>query len=106
MGVRTKYYKHKVKRQHQIIEGILPILEEIGRIEGVKKVTPAGISYTPKRSVCMPELKIQRETISGLKLMARSKGKLQEVFITIEQRKKQEVIAALLTKSFIRSEKN
>lgn len=92
---RTKYYKHKVKRQHQIIEGILPILEDIGKIDGVKKVTPAAISYNPKRKISMPEVKIQRETISGLKLIARSKGVLQEVFITIEQDKRQGVITYL-----------
>lgn len=48
---KYKYVKHGVKVQHSIIEGVLPILEEIAAVDGVKKVIPAiisVISYNPK----------------------------------------------------------
>lgn len=69
---RTKYTKHGVKRQHQIIDGILPLLEKISKIDGIKKVNPGRISYSPKRGISQPTLKVQRQTITGFKLIAHS----------------------------------
>jgi hypothetical protein len=86
-----KYVKHGVKRKHDIIEGILPMLEKIAGIEGVKKVVPAGISYSPKRSIKGPAVKYQRDTITGFKLLAQSKGSIQEVFVIVEESKKEDV---------------
>lgn len=88
---RTKYTKHGVKRQHQIIEGILSLLEEISKIDGVKKVNPGKISYSPKRGISQPALKIQRRTITGFKLLAHSKGSVQEIFIIVQDGKGDEV---------------
>lgn len=88
---KFKYIKRGVKRQHQVIEGILPILEEIAKVDGVKKVVPAIISYSPKRGISQPTIKIQRDTISGFKLMAHSKGAVQEIFIAVDGIKKKEV---------------
>ena len=76
-----KYMKRGVKRQHSIIEGMLEIFEEIAAINGVKKVIPGAISYSPKRNIKQPFLKVSRDTIAGIKLLAHSKGKVQEVFI-------------------------
>lgn len=88
---KSKYIKRGVKRQHQIIEGILPLLEKISKIEGVKKVTPSVISYSPKRCIQQPILKFQRETMSGFKLLAHSKGCIQDIFIVVEGPKRIEV---------------
>jgi len=76
----SKYDKHKVKRQHSVLDGMLPLLEKIGKIEGIKRVIPARISYSPKRKVDY-EIKIQRKTITGLKLLVHNKGGIQEVFL-------------------------
>jgi len=76
-----KHTKKGVKRQHSIIEGVLEILEEIAAIPGVKKVIPGVINYSPKRTIKQPFLKISRDTITGIKVLAHSKGKVQEVFI-------------------------
>ncbi len=84
---RTKYTKHGVKRQHHIIDGILPLLEEISKIDGVKKVNPGKISYSPKRGISQPTIKIQRQTITGFKLLAHSKGAVQEIFIVVQNEK-------------------
>ncbi|MHC1636512.1 MAG: DUF2103 domain-containing protein [Candidatus Methanospirareceae archaeon] len=88
---RFKYVKRGVKRKHRIVEDILPLLEKISEIEGVEKVIPASISYSPKRSIRQPELRFQRETLSGFKLLAHSKGSIQEVFVIVEKSKREEV---------------
>lgn len=92
-----KYMKKGVKRQHQIIEGILETLEDIAKIDGVKKVIPARISYSPKRSVSQQKIKFQRVTLSGFKLIAHSKGAIQEIFIVIDKNKKDDVERMLIS---------
>lgn len=82
-----KYTKRGVKRQHTIIEGVLEILEAIAAMPGVKKVVPGVISYSPKRTIKQPFLKISRDTITGVKVLAHSKGKVQEVFIICDSNK-------------------
>lgn len=88
---RFKYVKHGVKRQHGIIEGVLPLLEQISAIEGVEKVIPASIFHSSVRCINQPELRFQRETRSGFKLLAHSKRSIQEIFVVVEKSKKEEV---------------
>ena len=85
--MKQKHVKHSVKRQHHIIEGVLEILESIALIDGVKKVIPAAINYSPKRNINQPFLKVSRDTITGIKILAHSKGKVQEVFIICNENK-------------------
>jgi hypothetical protein len=93
---RLKYVKHGVKREHRIIEGILPLLERISDTEGVEKVIPALISHSPVRGARQPELRLQRETPSGFKLLAHNKRSIQEIFVVVERSKKEEVKNKLL----------
>ena len=93
---RLKYVRHGIKREHRIIEGILPLLERISDMDGVAKVIPALISHSPVRGTGQPELRFQRETPSGFKLLAHSKRSIQEIFIVVEQSKKEEVKDKLL----------
>lgn len=86
-----RYIKRGVKRQHQVIEGILEILEDMAKIDGVKKIIPAKISYSSSRSISQPKIKFQRETVSGFKLIAHSKGAVQEIFVVVDGTKKIEV---------------
>ena len=88
---RFRYIRHGVKRKHGIIEGILPLLEQISEIEGVEKVIPASIAHSPSLSTQHPELRFQRETPSGFKLLAHSKRSIQEIFVVVERSKKEEV---------------
>ncbi len=88
--------RHGIKREHRIIEGILPLLERISDMEGVAKVIPALISHSQVRGTGQPELQFQRETPSGFKLLAHSKRSIQEIFIVVEQSKKEEVKDKLL----------
>lgn len=85
-----KYTKNNVKRQHTILDGTLPILEQIGKIDGIKRVIPAKINYSPKRKI-KNEIKIQRKTISGLKLLVHNNGGIQEIFLVIDHNKIQQV---------------
>lgn len=89
--VQFKYVKRGVKRQHQIVEDILTILEEIAKIDGVRKVVPAKISYSPIRGISGPVVKLQRETVSGFKLLAHNKGAIQEIFIVVDRAKKKDI---------------
>ena len=91
-----KYIKRGVKRQHDILEGILSILEDIAKMDGVKKVIPAKISYSPGRSIKQPSIKFQIETVSGFKLLAHSKGAIQEIFVVVDKLKKDKVKNALI----------
>ncbi|HID27723.1 MAG TPA: hypothetical protein EYP22_07910 [Methanosarcinales archaeon] len=93
---KFKYVKHGVKRKHGIIKGVLPILEQISIMDGVKKVIPAVISYSPNRVVSKPILRFRRETISGFKLLAHSKGSVQEIFVVVEKSKKEKVRKKLM----------
>ena len=74
----AKYVKRGVKRKHNIIQDILPLLEYIAKIEGVKKVVPAKISYSPTRGIIEPTIKFQRDTISGFKLVAHGRGAMSK----------------------------
>lgn len=86
-----KYVKRHVKRRHDIINGILPLLEQIAKIEGIKKIVPAKISYSPTRGISQPKIKFQRETMSGFKLIAHGRGAVQEIFVAVDGSKKNDV---------------
>ncbi len=91
--VRSKYVKRGVKRKHNILDGLLPFLEKMCQIEGIKKVIPAKISYSPTRNICydLPNIRFQRETISGFKLLAHGRGSIQEIFVVVDGDKKKEI---------------
>lgn len=88
---RSKYVKRGVKRKHNIIQDILPLLEQIVKIEGIKKVIPAKISYSPTRGISQPIIRFQRETIPGFKLIAHSRGAIQEIFVVVDGSKKNDI---------------
>ncbi len=88
---RSKYVKRCVKRKHNIIQDILPLLEQIAKIEGIKKVIPAKISYSPTRGISRPMIRFQREIIPGFKLIAHSRGAIQEIFLVVDGSKKNDV---------------
>ena len=79
------------------MDGILPLLEQISDMDGVAKVIPAMISHSQVRGTRPPELRFQRETPSGFKLLAHSKRSIQEIFVVVEQSKKEDVKDKLLT---------
>ena len=76
-----KHFKKGVKREHHFLKGLEKPLEEIAQIPGVKKVIPGRIYASDSRGF---EIKVTRETQTGLKLVAKSDGSVQEVFLVVD----------------------
>ncbi|NJE85312.1 hypothetical protein E3E23_05670 [Thermococcus sp. CX2] len=77
-----KHFKKGVKREHHFLKGLEKPLEEIAQIPGVKKVIPGRIYASDSRGF---EIKVSRETTTGLKLIAKSDGSVQEVFLVVDK---------------------
>ncbi|AMM54572.1 DUF2103 domain-containing protein [Pyrococcus kukulkanii] len=83
-----KYFKRGVKREHHFLKGLEKPLEEIAKIPGVKKVIPGRIYSSDSRGF---EIKVSRETYSGLKLVAKSDGSVQDVFLVVDKKDRERV---------------
>jgi len=83
-----KHFRKGVKREHHFLRGIGRALERIAGIDGVEKVIPGRIYSSYSRGF---EIKVSRETRTGLKLIAKSNGSVQEVFIVVEEGNKDSV---------------
>ncbi|MCO6040466.1 DUF2103 domain-containing protein [Thermococcus alcaliphilus] len=81
-----KYFKRGVKREHHFLKGIEKPLEEIASIPEVKKVIPGRIYASDSRGF---EIKVTRETHAGLKLVAKSDGSVQEVFLVVDKKQRE-----------------
>ena len=77
-----KHFKRGVKREHHLLKGIEKVLEEISALKGVKKVIPGRIYSSDSRGF---EIKVVRETLTGLKLLAKSDGSVQEIFLVVDK---------------------
>ena len=80
--------KPKIKIEHHLLKGILPALEEIAGIEEVRKVIPGRIYASDSRGF---EIKVVRETLTGLKLLAKSDGSVQEIFLVVDKADREQV---------------
>ncbi|AAL81293.1 hypothetical protein PFDSM3638_05855 [Pyrococcus furiosus DSM 3638] len=83
-----KYFKKGVKREHHFLKGLERPLEEIASIPGVKKVIPGRIYASDSRGF---EIKVTRETKAGLKLIAKSDGSVQEIFLVVDRADRERV---------------
>jgi len=77
-----RHFRRGVKREHHFLKGLERPLEEIAAIPGVKKVIPGRIYASDSRGF---EIKVTRETQTGLKLVAKSDGSVQEVFLVVDK---------------------
>ncbi len=93
--IQGRHTKNKIKIEHTIIKGILPILKKISKIGGVAKVIPAEITYSPKRTARQPSIKITREETSGFRAIAQSKGQIQVIHLIVAKEKRKEVESAI-----------
>ena len=78
-----KHFKKGVKREHHFLKGLEKPLEEIAKIPEVKKVIPGRIYPSDSRGF---EIKVSRETLTGLKLIAKSEGSVQDVFLVVDKK--------------------
>lgn len=74
-----RYRAGKIKREHTIIPGVLPLLEQVAAHPRVSAVIPGPIH--PKSAATRVYLSYQYPTDSGFKLLARNTSAVQEVFI-------------------------
>lgn len=78
--MRPRHRTRGVKREHDIIEGLLPLLEKIAAHPAVDAVIPGRIRVTQSNAPGL-RLRLQARTVSGLKLGARAQSLAQEVFV-------------------------
>ncbi len=78
-----KYRSKGVKREHEIIQDVPPLLEKIAAHPKVKSVIPGRIKVTKSNAIGV-KLRIQTKTVSGIKLSARSRNASQEVFVVTD----------------------
>jgi len=77
-GESLKYRRNKVKREHGIIQNALLWLENLGRLSEVADIIPGviNVSHSPGRGIVF-----KYETQTGCKLLLKSNGSIQEVFV-------------------------
>jgi len=73
-----KYRRNKVKREHGIIQNALLWLENLGRLSEVADIIPGviDVSHSSERGIVF-----KYETQTGCKLLLKSNGSVQEVFV-------------------------
>ncbi len=82
---KPKYRKGRVKKEHHLLDGISDILDDLGKHPSVKSIIPARIKSAIRGSKA--ELQVKYETTSGLKLLAKSSGGVQEIFVVTNKPK-------------------
>jgi len=77
-GESLKYRRNKVKREHGIIQNALQWLENLGRLSEVTDIIPGviDVSHSSERGIVF-----KYETQTGCKLLLKSNGSVQEVFV-------------------------
>ncbi len=77
-GGILKYRRNKVKREHGIIQNALLWLENLGRLSEVTDIIPGviDVSHSSERGIVY-----KYETQTGCKLLLKSNGSIQEVFV-------------------------
>lgn len=74
----NKFRQGKIKREHSIIEGLLPLLERMALCDAIASITPGPIA--PQNSKA-PGLTFQYFTDKGLRLLGKSGSAVQEVWV-------------------------
>jgi hypothetical protein len=83
MGKMKKYRAGKIKREHTVIEGVWPILEELAALERVHSIIPGPISRLNSKGL---SLTYQRFTETGLRLLAKNGSAVQEVWVVAPEK--------------------
>ena len=97
----AKYRHDKIKRQHHVVQDLEPGLEFLANLESVDGIIPAVISRKKGGTL---GLTFQYNTPSGLKLIGRSSGAVQEIFVITKD--PQAVLQALYDAGLIRRPKD
>lgn len=96
----ARYREGKIKREHGVPAGILALLRRVAEVPEIEAIIPGRIHRRPGSAGT--ELRFQYFTESGLKLLAKHGGAVQEVFLVAAAR--EEVLAALVERGLVRGE--
>lgn len=72
-----KYRAGKIKREHTVIDGLWPVLEQMARCDLIDSIIPGPISRLRGKGF---ELTFQRFTETGLRLLGKNGSAIQEVY--------------------------
>lgn len=72
-----KYRAGKIKREHTVIEGLWPVLEQMARCDLIDSIIPGPIRRLRGKGF---ELTFQRFTETGLRLLGKNGSAIQEVY--------------------------
>ncbi len=97
----AKYRHDKIKRQHHVVQDLEPGLEFLANLDTVDGIIPAVISRKKGGTLGFT---FQYYTPSGLKLIGRSSGAVQEVFVITQD--PEAVLDALYDARLIRRPKD
>lgn len=95
---KPKHRRQNVKREHHLLQGLAPVLERLAGHPAVQSVIPARIKSAIRGSGV--ELQLKYETPTGLKLLAKSAGGVQEIFVVTNDAAT--VKAFILNKEYIK----
>ncbi|MCK8817411.1 DUF2103 domain-containing protein [Natroniella sulfidigena] len=84
MSKDNKYRANKIKREHTIIEDVLPLLENLSKLAIVKSIIPGRINRRGGSGI-PPHLKLKYNTSSGVKVLAKNSSSVQEVFVVTDE---------------------
>ena len=74
------YRINNVKREHSVIKGIIPLLENITKLEYVEAIVPGRIKPI-SGNYPIPKIEYKTKTTTGIKCLAKSERATQEIFI-------------------------
>ncbi|MCL1918707.1 MAG: DUF2103 domain-containing protein [Peptococcaceae bacterium] len=77
-----KYRRNKIKREHSVLKDAVEWLEDLAACPEVSDIIPGVISHrhTPARGITF-----QYKTRTGCKLLVKSDGRIQEVFVVTSE---------------------
>ena len=82
-----KHRVAKIKKEHTIIDGILPLLEDVAKISYVKSIIPGRINQRSGGGIST-HLQLKYNTPSGIKILGKNSASLQEVFVVTDDAEK------------------
>ncbi|MCL1790764.1 MAG: DUF2103 domain-containing protein [Peptococcaceae bacterium] len=77
-----KYRHNKIKREHSMIEGAVGWLEDLAACPEITDIIPGVIN---RRRPSGQGITFQYETKTGCKLLVKSGGSIQEVFVVTSE---------------------
>ncbi len=77
--------KHLIKKTHCIVNELQPLLTRLQNISDIQRIIPGTIQQHPNSKANPAVLTIQRDIISGFKILGHTKESIQEFFIVVSK---------------------